>query len=69
MVTLPKNCWPSVLGSVVIQLYAVNVGQMCRLGLNYEVIKKQNSAVIVLFFKNNSTVFIFLCVLNELAGI
>jgi len=22
LVTLPKNCWPSVLGSVVIQLYA-----------------------------------------------
>jgi len=21
MVTLPKNCWPKVLGSVVIQLY------------------------------------------------
>jgi len=22
LVTLPKNCWPRVLGSVVIQLYA-----------------------------------------------
>jgi len=22
LVTLPKNCWPTILGSVVIQLYA-----------------------------------------------